>query len=94
VNRYGIKNAAPETALRTITLDDVQQLVAEQEDRVRLAGGIYARKSAVTENSEQLSTVLQNEYGCTDVHTPEEVLNALKDLSPTQLIPLRPRIGA
>jgi len=90
--QYHIRKAHIED-LRSFTMGDAVALQKEAEDSVRLPGGIFAKKSAISENASQLSIHLSNIHSV-DAHRPEEILAALQKLSPTEILPFRPLIGA
>jgi len=90
--QYHLKVSASES-LRRLTLADAVEVVEDSRDVVALPGGIMARKSAMAENSEMIGNHLSNVHGiATD--NPAEVMAELLRLSPIDIVPLRPLIGA
>jgi len=90
--QYHLRAAASES-LRTFTLADAAEVVRDDRDAVTLPGGIMALKSAMSENSEAIGNHLSNIHGI-ETDNPDEVLAALNGMSPVDIVPLRPLIGA
>ena len=93
VDRYNIKNANVSEALRRITPVDLQDEYKAMTDVVKLPGGIMARKTAVAENAETLSNTLHNMYSVT-AYKPDDIIKALRGMTPREILPLRQYIGA
>lgn len=88
---YHIKQAAADE-MREFGADDAERILAEERDKVRLPGGIMARKSAVAENVKPIGIRLANDHGI-EAYGVEDTLAALGRLAPVDLLPFRSLIG-
>lgn len=79
--------------LREITPGMLRRASTKQKDKVKLPGGLVCSRAHIEENAEIIGNTLANRTDFTG-HRPEEIIAALKSMTPLELTGYRDVIGA